>query len=113
MRVFRIAMFLVVMAFAISVDAQDAVKVAVSFQNLNVANQNLPGADLSVDFRITTFCKWRLGGVLDGAYQYDTNRALDRFQFLGGPQLSYSIGEDRVSVFTRGLFGATRFDQRR
>ena len=97
---------------SVTADEYDRVKITVAFQNLNVANQNLPGGNLSVDYRLGRFGSWRLGAVADGAYQYDTNKNLDRFQFLGGPQLSYSVGE-RLSVFGRGLFGATRFDVKR
>lgn len=91
----------------------DKLKITATFTNLNVAFQNLPGANLSLDYKLGRYGKWRLGGVVDGGYYYDTNRRLDRFQFLGGPQLSYSVGsvgDDRLSIFGRGLFGATRFD---
>lgn len=104
-----IATFLIL---AVPAFAQDAVKITAAFQNLNVAFQNLPGGNLSVDYKLANFGKWRVGAVLDGAYQHDTNKVLDRYQLLGGPQISYTIGEDRMSVFGRGLFGATRFDQR-
>src|SRR5262245_29510921 len=90
----------------------DKAKITATFQNLNVANQNLPGANLSVDYKIMRHDKWRLGAVVDGAFFHDTNRTLDRYQLLGGPQLSYDVG-DRFSFFGRGLFGVTRFDVRR
>lgn len=101
--------------FAGSVRAQeyDKVKITAAFSNLNVQNQNLPGANLSVDYKLARYDKWRLGAVVDGAFQHDTNRILDRYQLLGGPQLSYSVGDDRFSFFGRGLFGVTRFDVRR
>lgn len=121
MRILRIAILLILTVAVISATAQhtvivaaqdhDLVKITLAYQNLNVANQNLPGGNLSVDFKLGGYGKWRLGAVADGAYHYDTNRALDRYQFLGGPQLSYALGE-RVSIFGRGLFGVTRFDQR-
>ncbi len=100
--------------FSVQASAQeyDKVKITAAYTNLNVANQNLPGANLSVDYKLGRYGKWRLGAVVDGAYQRDTNRALDRYQFLGGPQLSYTVGDDRFSFFGRGMFGATRFDVR-
>jgi len=105
-----LAMFAI--AFSAPVFAQETVKITIAFQNLNVANQNLPGGDLSVDYRLANFGKWRLGAVGDVAYQRDTDRILDRYQLLGGPQISYAIGEGRLTIFGQGLFGVTRFDQR-
>jgi hypothetical protein len=104
-----------ILTLAATANAQeyDRVKITAAFQNLNVANQNLPGGNLSVDYKLGGYGKWRLGAVADGAYQYDTNKNLDRYQFLGGPQVSYTLGDDKLSVFGRGLFGATRFDNRR
>lgn len=81
-----------------------------AFQNLNVANQNLPGANASAEYTIGKYSKFHVSAVADGSFSYDTNEALDRYQFLGGSKLSYKVGE-RVSVFGRGLFGVTRFDQ--
>ena len=95
---------------AVSADEYDKIKIAALYQNLNVASQNLPGVNLSVDYKITGFGRWCLGAVVDGAFQHDTNKVVDRYQILGGPQVSYLVG-DRISVFGRGLFGATRFDQ--
>lgn len=112
--------FLILTASVFAQD-HDSVKFTVAFQNLNVANQNLPGGDLSLDFKLANFGKWRLGVVGDFAYHRDTGlnplgipsvARLDRFQFLGGPQISYTAGEDRLSIFGRGLFGVTRFDNR-
>lgn len=88
----------------------DAIKVTLAFQNLNVANTNLPGVNASGDYRIAKFGEWRLGAVADFAYQRDSNRVVDRYQFLGGPQLSYNLAKGRLNLFGRGLFGATRFE---
>lgn len=96
----------------LSASAQDTVKVTAAFQNLNVANQNLPGGNASADFKLGGYGNWRLGAVADVAYHRDTDRLLDRYQLLGGPQIAYTFGEDRMSVFGRGMFGVTRFDQK-
>ncbi|MGH9846376.1 MAG: hypothetical protein ACREEM_47360 [Blastocatellia bacterium] len=90
--------------------AQDTVRVTATFQNLNVAFQNLPGGNLSVDFKLAEIGKWRLGAVGDFSFHDDTNDLLNRIQLLGGASVARSLGEDRVSVFGRALFGNTRFD---
>lgn len=91
-------------------------KVTVAFSNLNVVNRNLPGVNLSADFKLADAGRWRLGAVIDGAYQRDTQgfgvtSFTDRFQFLGGAQVSYAPN-NRINFFGRGLFGVTRFDSR-
>jgi hypothetical protein len=94
---------------AISANAQN-VTIIGGFQNLNVANQNLPGIGASVEYRIGSYGegRWSLGVVADGAYHYDTNNVLDRFQFLGGAKGAYGR---KLQVFARALYGVTRFDQ--
>lgn len=126
MKILRIAIFLLTFGVTVSAIAQtvpvtaegehDKIKITATFSNLNVVNRNLPGGNLSVDFKAAGFGKWRLGLVADGAYQRDTQGFgvtffTDRIQVLGGPQLSYAPN-DRLSFFTRGLFGITRFDSR-
>lgn len=113
MRLILILVFVLSLSIPVLAQEYDKVKVAVLFSNLNVANQNLPGVNASVDYKLVRYDKWRLGAVIDGAFQHDTNRVLDRYQLLGGPQLSYSVGDGRFSFFGRGLFGVTRFDVRR
>lgn len=106
------AVFAMFAALSASASAQDRVKVGVLFQNLNVANQNLPGIDATIAVKAVEFGKWKFDVVADGAFHYDTNQALNRYQLLGGGQLSYSPGEGQVSFFGRAMSGVTRFDQR-
>lgn len=94
----------------IAIGASAQVTIVGGFQNLNVVNQNLPGVGASVEYKIGSYGegKWSLGVVADGAYHYDTNDILDRFQFLGGAKVAYGR---KLQVFGRALYGVTRFDQ--
>lgn len=93
----------------------DTLRFYVGYSNLNVANQNLPGGNAGVDFRVGGYGKWRLGAVADGSYFYDTGlnggpSSLDRYQLVVGPQLSYRF--NKISVGGGGLFGATVFNSK-
>jgi len=92
--------------------AQDTIKIHVGFQNLNVANLNLPGWSGSVDYKLVELERWRIGAVFDVAGQYDSNNVLDRYQYLAGTTVARSLGKNSLSLFGRALFGATRFESR-
>lgn len=103
------SLFLLI-AFSAVALAQDTLKVSGGFQNLNVANQNLPGGNLSVDYKLIGIGKWSFGAVGDAAFFNDTNDLLNRVQLLAGASVGRSFGENRVAPFGRVLFGNTHFD---
>lgn len=111
-RILFLLVVILTVAFTASAQEYDGVKLTVGVRNLNVANMNLPGIHASGDIKIASFGRWRLGGLIDGSYQRDITRTLDRYQLMAGPQLSYLVGEEeRLILFVRTTGGITRFNQ--
>lgn len=100
------AVLVLLPVLALSVCAQDRVKVSASFVNSDFTFGNAHGIAAEGDAKILRYEKIRLGGVFQFVRpSFDTCRKIDTYSL--GPQVSYDAFNGRISIFGRALFGVT------
>lgn len=112
-QVFSLIPIVLLLVLGGSAAAQDTVQIHFGLSNLNVAQQNLPGATGSVDLAVARFGRWRAGLFGEFSFFDDTDDLLNRQQTLGGLSLARRFGSDgRVAIGGQAVIGNTRFDSK-